>query len=62
MRTECSSGTLGHWRNASNLIYFIFLIDVCPAHPFFWPLSLEQKSPVEQTLCWVGKCLKLTLT
>lgn len=62
MRTELSSGTLGHRRNASNLIYFTFLIVVCPDHSSLRPLSMEQKSLVKWTLCWVGKCLRLTLT
>lgn len=62
MRTELSSGMSGHQRNASNLIYFTFLIVVCPGHSSLWILSVEQKSLVKWTLCWVGKCLSLTLT
>lgn len=62
MRTEFSSGTLGHRTNASDLICFTFLIVVCPDHSFLLPLSMEQKSLVKWPLCWVGKCMRLTLT
>lgn len=44
MRTESSSRICGHWRKCSSLIYFTYLIVVCPAHSFLWPLSLEQRS------------------
>lgn len=62
MRTEFSLETWGHWRKSSGLICFTFLILVCPAHSFLWPLSLEQRSLVKWTPCWVGKCLRLTIT